>query len=100
MSKQTRDQMSFFDSDNIETAQEIIDADKNNNRKVAFNEAYKKVMQIIPEYFLKKKKKNSGTGDSGGTSFTQNIIVTTQNVKLETNQISEEQVEEDRERED
>lgn len=85
--KGTKKKVSFLGYDPIETPEEIINTDKNVDRRDAFKEAYKVVMKIIPEYFLtKRKKRKAGSGASGGNSFTQNIIVTTENVKIETNE--------------
>lgn len=102
MAKESKDKLSLFGYDPTETPEEIIDADKDIDRKEAFREAYKKVMQIIPDYFInKKRKKNSTSSNSGGRGFTQNIIVTPENVKVETNKdIVQEEKEQDREREE
>lgn len=100
MSKKTSDKMSFFGSDNVESPKEIIDADKDTDRKAAFKDAYKRNMQIIPGYFTKKKPKGSTSESSGGKSFTQNIIVTQEGVNLETNKNVEIELDEEKERED
>lgn len=86
--------------DPVETPEEIMDKDKNTARKEAFKESYKKVMQIIPDYFLeqRRKRKNSTTG--GGTSFTQNIVITPENVKIETMEKEEKESQEEKEREE
>lgn len=99
----SKDKVSLFGYNPTETPEEIIASDKDEKRKEAFKEAYKKVMQIIPSYFLEKKKKKNGGATSGGKGFTQNIIVTPENVKLETKgekHQEEHQKEEDREREE
>ena len=97
-----KNRMKFFDPDFVESPREVIDSDKNSDRKVAFAESYKKIMQIIPEYFLKKKKKAGTSSNSGGNSFTksiaQNIIVTNEKAEIETKQLQTER--QDRERED
>lgn len=100
MAKESKDKVSLFGYDPTETPEEIIDADKDIERKDAFKEAYKRVMQIIPDYFINKKRKKNGTS-SGGSGFTQNIIVTTENAKIETNkEVVKEVKEQEREREE
>lgn len=92
MSKENK-KTSFTGYDPIESPEVIISADKNNERKKAFAESYKRVMQIIPEYFiLQRKKRKNSTGGNGGNSFAQNIIVTPENVKIETNGLEEKEV--------
>lgn len=101
MAKEAKDKVSLFGYDPTETPEEIIDADKDIDRKEAFKEAYKKVMQIIPDYFINKKKKNGTASSGGGKGFSQNIIVTPENVKLETNkEIVQEEKEQEKEREE
>jgi len=60
-------------------------------------------MQIIPEYFItQRKKRKNGSNASGGNAFTQNIIVTQENVKVETQGLEEKETiykENERERE-
>lgn len=97
--KDTKNEVTLLGYDPVETPEEIIDSDNNDDRKDAFKQAYKKVMQIIPDYFMTARKKRKGTGASGGNSFTQNIIVTTDNIKLETNEIDKQDLKkEDKER--
>lgn len=95
-----KNRMKFFDPDFVESTREIIDSDKNNERKLAFAESYKKIMQIIPGYFLKKKNK-PGSSSSGGNNFVksiaQNIIVTNEKVELETKEVQNERQDRDRE---
>lgn len=96
-SKKSKDRLNLVGYDPVESPEEIISSDKNIDRKDAFKEAYKKVMMIVPEYFIKKtKKKKAGSSSSGGNSFTQNIVITPENVKLETkeNEVSIEREEE------
>lgn len=98
-----KEKISLTSYNPIETPEEIINSDKDMKRKDAFKEAYKKVMTIIPAYFIERKRKKTGSTSSGGTSFTQNIIVTSENAKVETtkeNKQQENQEERDRERED
>lgn len=75
--------------DPVETPEEVIEADKDIERKEAFKETYKRIAKIIPEYFMtqKKKRKNS---TSGGTAFSQNIVVTPDKVTLQTKEVKEE----------
>ena len=47
----SKDKVSLFGYNPTETPEEIIASDKDEKRKEAFKEAYKKVMQIIPSYF-------------------------------------------------
>ncbi len=100
MAKEEKSKVTLLGYDPVETAEEIIDGDKDIDRKTAFKEAYKIVMQIIPEYFIKQKRKRKPGTSGGGTSFTQNIIITPENTKIETNEIGEKQAEEEKEREE
>ena len=97
--KQDKQKVSLLGFDPTETPEEIIDGDKNNDRKEAFKEAYKKVMQIIPDYFMTQRKKRKSSGSSGG--FTQNIIVTPEVAKIETKEqeVQEPTMEREEERE-
>ena len=75
----------------IETAEEVIDADKDVERKEAFKETYKRIMKIIPDYFISmQKRRKTGTSSSGG--FTQSIIVTQENAKIETKEETKKEV--------
>ncbi len=86
----------------VEEPEDIIAADKDENRKNAFKEAYKVIANIIPEYFITKRKKRKNSS-SGGTSFSQNIIVTADKATVQTKEVAEntkqEVQKEDRERE-
>lgn len=81
----------------VENPEDIIAADKDENRKQAFQKAYKAIANIIPEYF--RRKKNA----SGGKSFSQNIVITTDKTTVQTKEVTEnikqEVQKEDRERE-
>lgn len=94
--KKSKDKLNLVGYDPVESPEEIISSDKNIDRREAFRETYKRVMMIVPEYFIKKKKKKAGSTSSGGNSFTQNIVITPENVKLETkeNEVSVEREEE------
>lgn len=97
-SKAKRKEMTFLGYDPVEEPETVIANDKDENRKEAFKEAYKKVMLIIPEYFVSKKKKRKNT-TAGGSQFTQNILVTPENAKIETKKIEDKGLEhEERER--
>ena len=97
-----KNKVTLLGYDPVETPEEIIEKDKDQDRNKAFRESYKRVMQIIPDYFLeqrrKRKRKNGTTG--GGTSFTQNIVITPENVKIETTEKGEQVQEEEKEREE
>ena len=97
--KKSKEKMSLFGYDPIESPEEIISNDKNNERREAFKGAYKNVMKIIPEFFMTNKKKNT-SGSTGGSSFTQNIVVTPEQVRIETNKENvQEEIKEEKERE-
>lgn len=101
-SKGSGNRISFTGYDPVESPEAVISSDKNIERKKAFADSYKRVMQIIPEYFiLQRKKRKKASGSSGGNSFTQNIIVTPENVKIETKGIEgkEEILDKEQERE-
>lgn len=98
--KEGKNKVSLLSYDPVETPEEIIDKDKDIDRRAAFRDAYKKVMSIIPEYFIKQTRKRKPGTSGGGTSFTQNIIITPENTKVETKEISENQREEEKEREE
>ena len=94
-----KNKVSFIGYDPVESPEIIISSDKNNERKKAFADSYKRVMQIIPEYFIMQRKKRKNGSSSGGNSFTQNIIVTPENAKIETNEITgKEMIEQEKER--
>ncbi len=104
--EEKKKKISLTNVDLVETPEEIISADKDLKRKEAFAETYKRIATIIPEYFMTQRRKRKN-GSSGGTSFTQNIVVTPDKVTVQTNEVEnveEKNVEEektnDRERED
>ncbi len=96
--KESKNKVSLLGFDPVETPEEVINTDTNTDRKEAFREAYKKVMKIIPEYFLTQRKKRKGTGASGG--FAQNIVITPENVKVETTEVQKVEEQKETERED
>ena len=98
--KKSKEKVSLLGYDPVETPEEIISKDKDENRKEAFKDAYKVIMKVIPEFFLtNKKKKNTSSSGTGGNTFTQNIIVTTENVKIETNNEINQEYKDEKERE-
>lgn len=86
----------------VESPEDIIAADKDENRRQAFREAYKVIAKIIPEYFMTQRKKRKNSSSSGGTAFSQNIVVTSEKATLQTKEVTESQKQEvereDRER--
>ncbi|MDE5831065.1 MAG: hypothetical protein K2H53_05540 [Clostridia bacterium] len=101
--KESEGKVSLFGYDPMQTPEEIIDADKDIDRKEAFNETEKRVMAIIPRYFSdqKKRKPTSSSSSSGGKGFSQEIKITPDNIKVETKgENSLEGRDEERERED
>lgn len=102
MAKEKKEKISLTSYNPVETPEEIIASDKDTNRREAFQKAYKVIANIIPGYFLEqRKKKNATSGGSGGTAFTQSIVVTPEKVTLETKENTKtEEKQEERERED
>ena len=84
--------------DPVETPEEIISSDKDSNRKKAFAETYQRIAKIIPEYFMTQRKKRKA-GGSGGTAFSQNIVVTPDKVSVQTNEVKQVEVEKEEEKE-
>ena len=85
--------------DPVETPDEVIASDKNTERKEAFFETYKRIMKIIPEYFIEQRKKRRN-GSSGGSAFSQSIVVTPDKATIETTGIEKhEEIQEEREEE-
>lgn len=82
-----------FDT-SVEDAEDIIAADKDIERRTAFQEAYKRIAKIIPEYFLAQRKKRKN-GATGGTAFSQNIVVAPDKVTLQTKETEESSKEEE-----
>lgn len=80
----------LFGYDPVETPEEVIDSDKDMERKEAFKETYKRIAKIIPDYFMTQKKKRKNA-TSGGTSFSQNIVVTPEKATIETKEVSKEE---------
>lgn len=92
MAEGNKRKITFLGNDGVQDPEMIIDSDKNDDRKKAFHEAYKRAMQIVPEYFMARKKRKNGSTSSGG--FSQSIIVTPENVKVETKEAQQEVTEE------
>ena len=97
MSDKKKNKITITSYDPVENPEDIIAADKDNDRKEAFKETYKRIMNIIPEYFmtLRKKRKNGGSG-----GFSQNIVVTPEKVTLETKEMPEQEQESQNEKEE
>ena len=96
--KKEKNEVSFLGFDPVETPDEIINSDTNNDRKEAFKEAYKKVMQIIPDYFISQKKRKKNSGSTGG--FSQSIVITPNDVKIETTEMQKQEQEKQTEKEE
>lgn len=99
---ETKDKISLIGYDPVQTPEEIIAADKDNDRREAFKEAYKKAMSYAP-IFLEQKRKPKPASSSGGKGFSQEIKITPENVKIETKgeaSLEEKEEEKGRERED
>lgn len=92
MAEGNKRKITFLGNDGVQDPEMIIDSDKNDDRKKAFHEAYKRAMQIVPEYFMARKKRKNGSASSGG--FSQSIIVTPENIKVETKEVQQEVTEE------
>ena len=100
MSNKNKEKISLTSYDPVESPEEIIEKDKDTDRKEAFRETYKRIMKIIPDYFLEQRKKRKNA-TSGGTAFSQSIVVTPEKVTLQTKEVEKkEQIQEERERED
>lgn len=93
-----KNRMTLTGFDPVDTPEEIIQSDKDNNRKQAFQEAYKRIAKIIPEYFMTQRKKKNST--SGGSSF-QKIVVTEKGATVQATEtkVKQENVKEEKERE-
>lgn len=94
--------VNVFGSDDVSSAEEIIAADKDLNRQKDFKDAYQRIKLRFPHLFVEPKKRKNGASTSGG-GFTQNIIVTPENVKVETKEVENKEAimdEKDRERDD
>lgn len=100
-SKKKSKKVHLLSYDPVETPEEIIAADKDQKRKEAFQETYKRIAKIIPEYFKTQsnKRKNSTSGGTARSPFSQNIVVTTEKATLETKEVVQEEKQEERERE-
>ena len=100
MAKQKKEEkVGLLKYDPVETPEEIISEDKDTERKKAFLETYQRIAKIIPEYFMSQRKKRKNA-TSGGTSFTQNIVVTPDKVTLQTNELKQEEHQKEEEKEE
>ncbi len=96
--KNEKTKNTLFGSDEVVDAEIVIASDKDTNRQNAFKEAYKKVMQIVPNYFLTTRKRKSSTSSSSG--FSQSIVITPENAKIETKEtVQNENIKEEKGRE-
>lgn len=95
--KKKENKVNLLTYDPVETPEEIIKEDKNLERKKAFLDTYQRIARIIPEYFISQKKKKKGSANSGGTAFSQNIVVTPDKVTVQTQEIKEQEKQEERE---
>ncbi len=71
----------------VEDPEAIIASDKDVGRRKAFQDTYKRIAEIIPNYFMLQKKRRKNTG--GGTSLAQQITVTPNNVTLQVTENKE-----------
>ncbi len=97
--KKNEEKISLTSYDPVETPEEIINSDKNTKRREAFKEAYKRITTIIPEYFMSQRKRRKNAAGAGGTSFSQNIVVTPEKVTIERNEEKHTENEKENERE-
>ena len=81
--KDNKEKVGLTSYDPVETPEEVINSDKDTKRREAFKEAYKRIATIIPEYFMSQRRKRKNGSTSGGTSFSQNIVVTPEKVSVE-----------------
>lgn len=101
MAENKQDKVTLLGCDNVETAREIIESDKNTERKKAFLDAYERTKLIVPEFFIKQQRKRKNSSDSsGGKGLSHRIIVTPQKVESETKGLEESVEKEEKERED
>ncbi len=99
--KNKNEKVNILSYDPVETPEEVIAKDTDVERKAAFQETYKRIAKIIPEYFMSQKKKRKNATSGGGTAFSQNIVVTPEKVEVQTNEVeSKEEIKEEKERED
>lgn len=101
--KEKKERLKLTVSDEVEDPEVTINADPDASRREAFKETYKRIAKIIPEYFIIQRMKRKKATSSGGTSFTQNIFVNQNNVKLETKEVTKEEKQgekEDKERQE
>ena len=98
MSKNDDKKINLLTEDDVTTPEEIINRDKDNNRKEAFKKAYENIKLIIPNYFMSTRRKKAGSGGTGG--FSQQIVVDVNQAKVETKiEEKSQQVKESEERE-
>ncbi len=95
--KKKNEKISLTSYDPVETPEEIINSDKDTKRREAFKEAYKRITTIIPEYFMSQRKKRKNAAGTGGTSFSQNIVVTPEKVSIEKTELNHQEKENEKE---
>lgn len=98
-SKKKSKKVHLLSYDPIETPEEIIAADKDQNRREAFRETYKRIAKIIPGYFMAEQNRRRKPTSGGGTSFSQKISITPEKTTLETKEVVNEERQEEKERE-
>jgi len=84
-----KDRVSLTEYDPVEDPEDVIAQDKDVERKEAFKKTYETIAKIVPNYFMEQRKKRKKTS-SGGTAFSQNIIVTPEKVTVQTNEVKAE----------
>lgn len=97
-----KERMSLTKYDPVESPEDIISQDKDTERREAFRRTYEAIAKIVPNYFMEQRKKRKN-GTSGGTSFSQNIIVTSEKATVQTNETKTEEnkdVKKEKERDD
>ena len=95
--KDNKEKVGLTSYDPVETPEEVINSDKDTKRREAFKEAYKRIATIIPEYFMSQRKKRKNGSTSGGTSFSQNIVVTPEKATVQRNEVEHKEKENERE---
>lgn len=99
MPKNNEKKINLLSEDDITTPEEIINKDKDVDRREAFKKAYENIRLIIPTYFMTNRKRKKSSGNAGG--FSQQIVVDVNQAKIETKmEETHNQEKENREREE
>lgn len=98
-SKKKSKKVHLLSYDPVETPEEIIAGDKDISRREAFQETYKRIAKIIPDYFKTQNNRRKNSTSGGGTSFSQKISITPEKTTLETKEVVNEERQEEKERE-